>query len=157
MSAFFNLRLEGLRLAPTAFGGDYESEKKQGPARFDEIISKQDPHNVIFGAFSNGILVGCVGLVREKGIKSEHKALIWGMFVKANFQGQGIGRQLLEKAILHGKSLKVIQMIHLSVESNNSAAKTFYESCGFQKWGQEPKALLIDGVFYDEDQMAIQI
>ena len=153
--SFFNLRLEGLKLVPTAFGGDYAEEASAGPSRWEVILKKQDKANVIFGAFREGAMVGCIGVFRESGKKSEHKAMIWGMYVKKDQQGMGLGKKLMLEAIDHMKSLPGIKLINLTVEPNNHSAKKLYSSCGFKNWGTEPKALLIDGKYYAEDHMIL--
>lgn len=153
--AFFQLRLEGLKEASSAFGGSYEDEVAAGPARYQAILKKQEKQNVIFGAFVEGALVGCVGIFQEPSSKAKHGAKIWGMFVKTSVQGQGLGRKLVQRAIDHAKSIEGIQLINLSCESNNQSAKGLYQSFGFKTWGVEPKAIFEDGRFYDEDHMIL--
>ncbi len=79
------------------------------------------------------------------------------MYVKQNHQGQGIGKLLVLKAIEHAKSIPGIDLINLGVESTNTSAKALYESCGFRSWGNEPKALRVDGKFYDQEHMVLPI
>ncbi|MBA2405416.1 MAG: GNAT family N-acetyltransferase [Bdellovibrionales bacterium] len=155
-SDFFNHRLEGLKVISSAFGGSYEDEVKNGPDRYQTILEKQDHSNVILGAFTDGKLVGCVGLFQEVSTKARHKAVIWGMFVKSSAQGKGIGKKLMVSAITHAKTIKEIQLINLSAESTNQAAKGLYESMGFRTWGVEPKAIELEGKFYDEDHMILE-
>jgi len=152
---FFQLRLEGLRLVPTAFGGDYIDELKKGSAFFDAILEAQNPDNVIYAAFDGLEMVGCIGIFRQTGTKYKHKSMIWGMYIKKSYQGQGIGKDLLVQAIQHARSLPGVVNIHLSAESTNVPATALYKKLGFINWGTEPQALLINGKYYDEDQMVL--
>lgn len=45
------------------------------------------------------------------------------------------------------------QYRQLQLEAGNSRAKELYESFGFQVWGTEPKAVRVDGVYYDDYHM----
>ena len=154
---FFQHRLEGLQLVSSAFGGSYEDELKQGSARYEEILQKQETNNVIFGAFTNGILIGCVGIYQETSSKALHKAFIWGMYVKASSRGHGIGKKLMLQAIAHAKTIALVELINLSSEANNVASKSLYLSLGFTIWGVEPKAIYENGKYYDEDHMILTL
>ncbi|MBC7742610.1 MAG: hypothetical protein H7061_10460 [Bdellovibrionaceae bacterium] len=46
-----------------------------------------------------------------------------------------------------------VELIQLSVEANNLAARKLYESRGFKCWGTEPKAMRMDGQYYDDCHM----
>lgn len=151
--SFFDLRMEGLKLVPTAFGGSYEDEVAKGVGHFEGMINRQSLGNVIFGAFINDEMVGSIGILQEGGKKSAHKAMIWGMYVKPQNQKMGIGKKLVAMAIDQAKKMNEILAVTLSVESSNVAAKSLYEACGFKSWGQEPHALKVDGKFYNEDHM----
>ncbi len=150
---FFSHRLEGLRHVPTAFGAAYEDESSAGPSRWEAVLRKQDPSNVIFGAFAGEQLVGCVGIFQVEGRKSKHMLQIWGMYVKKAYQGRGIGKELVFKALQQARIIPGVEQVGLSVEAGNASARGLYEACGFKVWGREPRALLVEGKFYDEDHM----
>lgn len=154
---FFDLRMEGLRLVPTAFGGSYEDEVAQGVGRIQDMIVRQGPGNFIFGAFLHEEMVGSIGIFQESSRKAAHKAIIWGMFVRPDKQRLGIGKKLVITALDHAKMMNGIVSINLSVESTNEAAKKLYESCGFKTWGKEPNALQVDDKFYGEDHMTLLV
>lgn len=150
---FFELRMSGLRLVPTAFGGSYEDEVVEGIGRIEAMITRQNVGNAIFGAFINDEIVGSIGIFQESGRKLAHKAIIWGMFVKPEKQKQGIGKKLVLVALDQAHQMNGIVTVNLSVESSNLSAKSLYESCGFETWGKEPQALKVNGKFYSEDHM----
>lgn len=152
---FFTLRLEALQTAPSSFLASYEDEKKLGASSFANCLDPNNSDNVIFGAFMDHHLVGCIGLYRELKIKIAHKSKLWGMFVQEKYRNQGIGKRLLKNAIQYAHNNFQSKIIHLTVESTNHQAKKLYEACGFKAWGNEPLAMKINGRFYEECHMAL--
>ncbi|MGP8234474.1 MAG: GNAT family N-acetyltransferase, partial [Limisphaerales bacterium] len=59
----------------------------------DQVANPDD--NFVFGAFQEGQLVGTAGFFRYPLAKARHKGRIWGVYVRANCRGRGIGRALL--------------------------------------------------------------
>lgn len=154
---FFPIRLEALKLVPTAFGSSFEEETAKGPAWFESVLESQKDSNAIFGAFYEGVLVGTIGIFSDLRLKSGHKAMIWGMYVRSEHRGQGLGKQLVQQAIEHAKLKMKAEAVYLSVESSNDDAKNIYLKCGFKVWGREPKSLYVNGRFHDEDYMFLNL
>jgi len=154
---FFPFRLEALKLVPTAFGSSFEEETTKGPAWLEAVLAAEKDSNAIFGAFCDDVLVGTIGIFSDLRLKSGHKATIWGMYVRSEFRGQGLGKQLVQQAIDHAKSKMKAEAVYLSVESLNEDAKNLYLRCGFKVWGREPKSLYVNGKFHDEDYMFLSL
>ena len=57
-------------------------------------LRQADDASFVLGAFLSGELVGMAGFFREKHLKARHKGRIWGVYVRVNYRGQGIGRAL---------------------------------------------------------------
>ena len=70
-----------------------------------------------------------------------------GMGVKRDCRGQGIGRRLLEAALLQGSSR--FERIELEVFGSNRAAVQLYESSGFVLEGKKRAARKLDGMSDD--------
>jgi GNAT superfamily N-acetyltransferase len=98
------LRLAALRDSPSAFGSSYEEEKDFPPSIIEGRLAVK-PDGGIFGAFEGTSLVGLVALVRDKGRKREHKALILSMYVTPTARGKGTGRALLMEALALARSV----------------------------------------------------
>jgi len=154
---YYDLRLEMLKLVPTAFGMSYEEEKEKGSAFMESILSSTSDKNIIVGAFSENILVGSIGIFAEQQLKSKHKSMIWGMYVKDSKRGQGLGKQLVNAAIDHARKHLDVKSVYLTVEASNTTAKSLYLSCGFKEWGIEPRAICVDEKFYDECHMYLHL
>src|SRR5688572_934826 len=84
-----DLRLEGLRNVPTAFGSSYEESERRPLSAYAERLRPTED-TAVFGAFEQGSLVGSVGLFRESGLKERHKAMLWGMYVTPAARRTGV-------------------------------------------------------------------
>jgi ribosomal protein S18 acetylase RimI-like enzyme len=150
--AFQALRLSALRDSPTAFTSSYEEECDTPACAIEERLAT-GPGRYIVGAFAGAELVGIVGLVRETPLKLQHKTSIRGVYVAPVQRGMGLGRQLMEHAIVFAESMDGVRQVTLAVTASNTAAVALYTALGFRTFGHEPGALLVDGVLYDELQM----
>ena len=155
-SCYQALRLAALRDAPSAFGSSYE-EEKDFPPDFIRSRLAAKPDGGVFGAFEGTSLLGLVALVRDKGQKRAHKALIFGMYVTPVARGKGTGRALLLEALALARSVPAIRQVNLSVNAGNAPAIHLYESAGFKAYGREPAALFVDGELHDEIHMILQL
>ncbi|HTW69940.1 MAG TPA: GNAT family N-acetyltransferase, partial [Acetobacteraceae bacterium] len=96
--------------------------------------------------------VGITGLVQEMRTKTRHKATVFSVYVDAAHRGGGLGGALLEAAITHARAAGV-RTLHLTVTVGNDAARRVYERHGFRSIAIEPRALLVNGTFYNNDHM----
>jgi ribosomal protein S18 acetylase RimI-like enzyme len=78
------------------------------------------------------------------------------MYVSPRFRGQGLGRQLLERAIDCAGRLEGIVQILLSVNPEQEAALGLYQKLGFKPFGLEPKALRAGDRFIDQLHMILE-
>jgi RimJ/RimL family protein N-acetyltransferase len=147
-SLFRDIRLEGLRCSPEAFGSTFEAENAQPLTFFSERLCG----SASFGVFHDSELVGIAGLLIREGQKEAHKGLLVGMYVRPSARKAGVGRRLVE-TILEFAGDRV-ELIQLSVVSDNEQARRLYERLGFLEYGIEKKALKQDGRYYDEVLMA---
>jgi ribosomal protein S18 acetylase RimI-like enzyme len=146
-----DIRLEGLHRSPEAFGSTFERENAQSLAWFSERLGNSD----MFGAFQGAEIVGTAGILFAAGTKEVHKGRLVGMYVRPNSRRAGIGRRLIEAII--GFARPRIELIQLSVVSENHEARRLYASLGFVEYGLERKALKQDGRYYDEVHMAKEL
>ena len=154
--AFQALRLAALKDTPSAFGSSYDEEKDFPPSTIKSRLAEK-PDRGPFGAFEGEALVGLVALGRESMRKLAHKALIWGMYVKPEARGKGIGRALLLEALSLARSVPEVKQVNLCVNASNEGAIRLYESAGFKAFGHEPGAMLINGELHDEIHMYLRL
>ncbi len=153
---YWPLRLRALQEEPESFGASYEEQRdyplEAAAARLREAERALD--KAIFGAFDEqGQIAGMIGLVREQGAKSQHKAFIWGVYVVPEARGQGTGAALLETALDFARRIEGLEQVLLAVAAKNTAARALYLAAGFEPWGLEPLALKLGDHYVDEEHM----
>jgi ribosomal protein S18 acetylase RimI-like enzyme len=151
LGQFHLLRLQALRLHPEAFGASFEEERTEGSARMIGAYP-----SVMFGAFAEGGIVGCAGLLVPVRVKQRHHGNLFSVFVAPGWRGRGLSRELLDQVVAHARMAE-LRHITLSVTIGNMAARALYRSAGFVSFGVEPDALLIDGILYDEERMVLRL
>ena len=150
-AAYRRIRLEALADVPTAFGSDVPRE-----AGFaDSVWLERIATNPTFGVFNGSELVGIATFLRGAGTKREHRGEIVGVYVTPAARGTGAAQLLLETLIATVRD--TIVQLHLTVATHNQPARRLYERLGFRRYGTEPRALLVEGRFYDEDLMVLRL
>ncbi|RUS45818.1 GNAT family N-acetyltransferase [Cohnella sp. AR92] len=152
IDAYWALRLRAIREHPESFGAAYEEEKD---LPMETVRARFPASDDLFalGAFEEKELVGMVGLSRERRQKLRHKAMIWGMYVRSDYQGRGIGRQLITAMQQKASELEGLEKLILYVVVGNDSAQRLYRSTGFQTFGTERHALKLGDAYYDEELM----
>jgi RimJ/RimL family protein N-acetyltransferase len=91
-----------------------------------------------------------IGVGVDGGRKLAHKRIIWGMYVAPAHRGHGIGTRLMLRALEFAATVPGVRHVTLGVNAANVAARKLYESAGFESYGIEPDAILVDGELHDE-------
>lgn len=142
-----NIRLEALEKDSLAFGTSYEQASKKTDEEWKETLEKSDRY--LFFAKVNDELVGMVAAYQEDGERLRHTAYVWGVYVREEFRGKGIGKKLME-VLLAELQKNNVEKASLNVNTAQSNAIKLYESLGFQTIGIARKEMKIDGKYYDE-------
>lgn len=138
---FRELRLEALRLEPVAFGTALEEEAHQSLAWFGAALGR----SAVFAAEdASGRLLGMLAFRADPMLKRRHIGHLWGMYVRAEARGQGIGAALLGACLEHGRAR--VAVLQLMVGGGNPGARRLYERAGFTVFGTELASLRVDGV-----------
>jgi ribosomal protein S18 acetylase RimI-like enzyme len=146
------LLLRALQNHPEAFGVSYEEQSALTPETFAEMILSESPNRYFLGAFVDEVLVGFVGVFLDWRKKLKHNATLGTMYVAPEARGQGIGKALVDEVIVRCRTAGVEQ-IKLDLTAGNTAARRLYESCGFEEYGVEHRALRVGDVYYDLELM----
>jgi ribosomal protein S18 acetylase RimI-like enzyme len=77
------------------------------------------------------------------------------MYVRPDARKAGVGRRLVEAVIEHARAH--VEVIQLSVISDNEPARRLYASLGFVEYGLEKDSLKQNGHYYDEILMALDL
>ena len=150
-AAYRDLRLAGLEAHPEAFGASWEEEAAHSLAWFEDRLDR----NVIFGGGRAAALTGAVGFHVPDGVKQRHKGMLWGMFIKLEARGTGLGSSLVTRVLEHAR--QTVEEVRLTVVATNAAAIRLYERSGFERYGVEKRALKIGNDYHDEVLMALSL
>jgi ribosomal protein S18 acetylase RimI-like enzyme len=148
-ASFKALRLEGLKARPELLRSTFELEDKLDVAWFANRL--EDAH--VMGAFREGKLAGTAGFSIQPGEPNAHKGRLFGMYVRSCLRNLGLGRLLLNAVL--DVARESVELIQLSVVSENRPALRLYESVGFLQFGREAKASRYGDRYYDETLMVL--
>ncbi|QSF45896.1 GNAT family N-acetyltransferase [Paenibacillus tianjinensis] len=151
------LRLESLLNHPEAFLSTYEAEKG---LPFETTRSRLEPAEGRFtlGGFTEqDELAGMVTFIREDRARISHKGNVYAMYVSPAARKQKLGYRLMTELLVRAGQLPGLEIVNLTVFSDNHAAKRLYTSLGFTCYGTERKAVKLDGVYLDEDLMTLEL
>ena len=149
---FRELRLEGLRNHPEAFGSSWEEESEKPLAWFRERLEKS---TVLAGVADDGQILGVAALAVQEALKTRHKGFLWGMYVRPEARGTGLAAALVERLLSEAQG--TVEEVQLVVVTTNEAAIRLYSRYGFKPYGIERRALKVQGRYYDELLMTCSI
>jgi putative acetyltransferase len=116
-------------------------------------IENLDPNTHEFVAEVDGRVVGTAGLVASQG-RMNHAGEIAHIMVHDEFQGRGIGRQLMEALLDIADNYLDLVRVELLVYADNEGAVRLYESLGFRHEGIKRKCVRRQGHLIDAVMMA---
>ncbi|WP_431479513.1 GNAT family N-acetyltransferase [Massilia eburnea] len=152
-----DLMLHGFEHEPNAFTSTPAERAALPFSWWEQRIDDPQQNGIVFGAITNGHLVGTVGLEFSVRSKTSHKAHLIGMYTLAEWRGKGIGRKLLGAALAYARRRPGIEVITLTVTENNQSAIAVYEAAGFRSFGVEPMAIRTDDGYKAKVHMWLQM
>ena len=96
-------------------------------------------------------------LLRQRGMKTRHKATMVAMYVALERRGRGVGRMLAEAVIAHAREMPGLERVHATVVTTNTAARHLYHRVGFEAYGIELRALKHAGRAWDEELLVHEL
>ena len=149
------LRLFALQDAPTAFSADYQVHLGRSMGFWEGRLNF-DEYAIIFLAEHAGNLIGMTGIHQKESPKTKHNAEIFSVYVRPEWRGLHIAEALIETCVGWAK-LRQVNIVKLGVTTTNTSAVRCYERCCFTIYGNEPRAMLYEGKYYDEYLMSRDI
>jgi GNAT superfamily N-acetyltransferase len=146
--SFHAIRMELLSLHPEAYGTSPTEHAAQGL----DVSAERLATEAVVGGFVAGELVGVASLKREDRIKTRHKGVLRGMYVRRSARGTGLSDAIVEW-ILDRARVDGIEQVLLTVVADNVAARRLYERWGFTTYGIEPRAFKMGDAYYDQALM----
>ena len=119
----------------------------------EQIASLGRNDHLLVAVDAQGRVLGEIGLMVYDNPRQRHCAGL-GMMVRSDYQGQGVGRALLESALDLADRWLMLERVELDVFEDHPAAMHLYQSAGFEIEGRKRRAAVKDGVYADEIMMA---
>lgn len=119
-----------------------------------EFLQRQDPMACRLVACAGEHLAGIAGLhpVHPALRRAHVRAL--GITIAPDFQGQGIGRQLIERLLSWADNWAGVLRVELNVHADNARAIALYRSLDFVEEGRHVGYVLRNGAYVDALSMA---
>jgi RimJ/RimL family protein N-acetyltransferase len=133
--------------------GVFEGSPPFPSGLFDDWFEKRRNFPIVCEDESIGEAVGVVDLTRPGPEVMQH-VMFLGMYVRADYQGLGVGTMLMDAAKLLAKRLHLTRVI-LSVFEGNTPAEKLYRNAGFVECGKLP-GWLQEG-YVDEIYMVLKL
>ncbi len=149
-----DLRLAALRGDPMGFSSSYEEESLRSLEDFRARLP-DDGVSAVFAAFEDDRAVGMAGFQKNASLKSRHKGVMWGVYVAPACRGQGLAGRLVDAVIAQAQGR--VMLLECGVAMENPSARRVYHKRGFVPYGVELKAIHIDGVYYDEELLVLDL
>ena len=149
--AFRDIRLEGLRDHPEAFGSSVREEEARPLSSFEQGLEQGF---VLGGEMPGGRLGGVAGLRFNQTDRTRHKAWLWGMYVRPQARGTGLAASLITGIVEEARG-KVEEVV-LTVGDHNAPAIARYRSMGFEDCGVEQRALKVGETYVDDLMMSFR-
>jgi RimJ/RimL family protein N-acetyltransferase len=146
---FRELRLEALQNSPIAFSADYQKSFNHPAKYWEDLLTPHPDESTMFIGEFDGKLIAMTGVMRGNAPKTRHSAWVWGVYVTPKWRGLHIAEEIINSCIDWAKARNV-GLVKLGVAAVNQPAIRCYERCGFKIYGTEPRAVLLDGRYYDE-------
>jgi len=112
-----------------------------------------DAPEAVWAAMDGENFQAGAGLFLGRRDKVRHKATLFGMYVRPDLRGQGLGRQLVAAVLAHAHTRPEISVLQLTVTEGNAGAVALYRSAGFETWGREPWAVRVGEGFVHKQHM----
>lgn len=156
--AFWKVRLEALEREPEAFGQSADEHRAMSRETVaSRLRSNYVQGDFILGIFVDGQLAGMAGFARSQYEKEKHKGRIWGVYLKKELRGKGMGRALMAEMLRVAGRQAGLEQIVLSVVAGRAGAKKLYSSLGFEIYGREVRALKVGASYVDEELMVLRL
>lgn len=145
--AYRRLRLQAVETRPS----DYQTTPKSATTLPWELQISASQLYKVFGVFDGDGLQGILGFRQLSNPKVRHKGIVWGMYLREEARGTGMAEALMERVLAY--AAERVDQVMLSVLATNERAQAFFRKMGFERYGMEPHAMKIEGVYYDEVYM----
>lgn len=150
--AYKAIRIKALSEHPEAFGQSSEEAQQQSVEEIRrDIAGWHSAGGFALAAFTEeGSILGMVAVGRSKYEKMRHRGHIWGVYVDPSTRGQGIATKLFDGIIARASKSSGLVQLDIEVVTENTVAFELYKKMGFVVVGEQPRAIKVNGKYFDE-------
>lgn len=159
-AAFRALRIDMCDRHPEAFGQTPEEVREMTDEKFLDWYAPNEsfPEKFVAGMFDGTTLIGTVGFRREDSFKEHHCGFIWTVYLRSEFRGKGLSKQLMQWVIERCREMEGLEMLVLTVAATQTNARALYRTLGFVQIGTMPQGYrLPDGRYIDNEEMILRL
>lgn len=139
------MRLEALERFPEAFLITASEQRNRAASEDRAMLAK----GTWRGLFHDDTLIGIAALSQMKYAAGAHRFELGSFHIREAFWGSGVAQQFLDALIAEARQKGGLQ-VELSVAAHNPRAIRFYERNGFERFGTQPRAIILDGAAQDD-------
>ncbi len=132
---FKELRLQMLIEEPHAFTTTYEQVSGYSDEEWRKRTASKKASILVI--FVDDTPAGMNGLYYKDNEKD--KVTIWGMFVKKEFRGLGLGKKLMDAIEKEIRRDEAVKKINICVMTSQTSAWELYKKQGFMETGRDEK------------------
>lgn len=119
-----------------------------------DFLQRVEPRECRLAAFADGEMIGLANLHGvQASLRRSHVRLL-AIAVAPQWQGRGVGRQLMLRLLDWADRWAGVLRIELNVHADNTGAIALYRSLGFAEEGRHRGYALKDGRYVDSLSMA---
>jgi L-amino acid N-acyltransferase YncA len=139
-------------------GGQTAQDEFYSLAQTKEWLGKFDPNkHPVFVIEKDGKVVGWASLSEYRSGRDALKRVAEiSYYFHQDFQGQGLGSQLMEFAISEAPKYHFNNLIAILLDGNIASVKLL-KNFGFDQWGRMPKTAFINGEYIDHLYYGLKI
>lgn len=134
--------------------GEFEpSEAEEG-----EFLDKcrESENRLFLLAMMDEVIAGTLSFTGGDRVRLRHCGEL-GLSVRKECWGLGIGALMLERLICWARESGVVKKVNLRVRTDNQRAIRLYERMGFLHEGRIRKAFYVNGRYFDEYWMGLEL
>ena len=154
-SAYRHIRLAALKGEPENYGSTFEEESVIAVLPFENHIIEQSPLHVVYGAFSDGELIGITAYFREVRRKLNHRGRVTQVYVAPEHRGKGLAKLLVKAVVDDAFRQDGLEILTLEVVATNVAAIRSYEALGFVEYGLMERYFKTDRGYTDQRYLVL--
>jgi RimJ/RimL family protein N-acetyltransferase len=160
LPAYKQLRDECLHDFPEAFTSDYATERHRTPESYTSRLGTPNSGHCLWGAFDvAGQLQGSIAMEKDRDPRPQraHLATVTAVMVRQSAQRQGIAPLLIAACADAAKANPQLDQLILTVTASNTHVVRLYERAGFVAYGLLPRAICVQGQYFDKLHMRLDL